>query len=310
METAFRASFGRPGRTVGLLAVYDAVAAVRADGSIEPVHSCGHGPQSGGVLAAALALASLDAPGTVVVIGCPADEIHAPGTIARGGGKALSAEAGLWDGVDAALYAHAEFFDTAWRQSLWMRRLRASVSGERTLDRDAPLPRPLAAFRAIAAVLDDLPRDRVMLETLRLDGDVEEGSGLALEAQFLVFADDEPGLDAQAQPLRDALGDATWEAGRVVTGIRPDAGVRAAVADAFAALGRDFVDDPGTLPFATDFGNVSQQVPAALVGVGREGGWTFHTDAGAEQFAGPDGDESMAGTARVLALAAARLLAA
>jgi metal-dependent amidase/aminoacylase/carboxypeptidase family protein len=308
MQTAFRASFARPGRTVGLLAVYDAVPAVRADGSIAPVHSCGHGPQSGGVLAAALALAGLDLPGTIVVMGCPADEIHAPGTVVRGGGKALSAGAGLWDGVDAALYAHAEFFDTAWRESLWMRRLRATVSGERTLGRDAPSPRPLAALRAIATVLEDLPRDRVMLETLRLDGDVEEGSGLALDARFLVFANDEPGLDAAAQPLRDALGDARWEAGRVVTGIRPDADVRAAVAGAFAALGRNFVDDPGPLPFATDFGNVSQRVPAALVGVGRDGGWAFHTDAGAEQFAGPDGDEAMAGMARAVALSAARLL--
>jgi metal-dependent amidase/aminoacylase/carboxypeptidase family protein len=311
MPTAFRAWTGT-GPAVGLVAVYDAVPAVRADGSLEPVHSCGHGPQSGGVLAAALALAALGdrLPGTVVVMGCPADEIHAPGTAARGGGKALSAEAGLWDGVDAALYAHAEFFDTAWRQSLWMRRLRVAVAGERTLQPGAPPPPPLRALRAIAAALDELPPDRVMLENLRLDGDVEEGSGLALDARFLVFADDVAGLVAAAQPLRDALAGAAWEEGRVVTGIRPDGGVRAAVADAFAALGRDFVDDPGPLPFATDFGNVSQRVPAALVGVGREGGWAFHTDEGARQFAGPDGEEVMAGTARVLALTTARLLTA
>jgi metal-dependent amidase/aminoacylase/carboxypeptidase family protein len=310
MPTAFRARSGSGGPAVGLLAVYDAVAAVRGDGTIEPVHSCGHGPQAGAVLAAALALAALGdrLPGTVVVLGCPADEIHAPGTVARGGGKALSADAGLWDDLDAALYAHAEFFDTAWQRSLWMRRLRATVAGERTLRVDAPAPRPLEAFQAIAAVLEGLSPDRVMLETLRLDGDVEEGSGLVLDARFLVFAEDEAGLDAAARPLRDAVGEARWEEGRVVTGIRPDDGVRAAVAGAFAALGRDFVADPGPLPFATDFGNVSQRVPAALVGVGRPGGWAFHTDEGATQFAGPDGEESMAGMARVLALTGARLL--
>ena len=57
METAFRAAFqsARPGRAVGLACLYDAVAAVRPDGSIEAVHSCGHGPIAGGVVGAALA---------------------------------------------------------------------------------------------------------------------------------------------------------------------------------------------------------------------------------------------------------------
>src|SRR3972149_5140554 len=116
MEPAFRASLHgeRPGATVGLVCLYDAVTAVRPDGRIEPVHSCGHGCISGAVVGAALALAALRGglAGTVVVMGCPSDEIHAPGSIVRGGGKALSAAAGLWDDVDAALYAHPEFIDT------------------------------------------------------------------------------------------------------------------------------------------------------------------------------------------------------
>ena len=108
MVTAFRATLAgaRPGRSVGMVVLYDAVPAVRPDGRIEPVHSCGHGPIAGGVSAAALALAGLSdrLAGRIVVFGCPADEIHAPGTAGRGGGKALSAAAGLWDGIDAALY--------------------------------------------------------------------------------------------------------------------------------------------------------------------------------------------------------------
>src|SRR5690242_12128211 len=61
MDTAFRAvlSGARPGRRVGIVCQYDAVAAVRDDGSIEAVHSCGHGPIAGSVVGAALALASL-----------------------------------------------------------------------------------------------------------------------------------------------------------------------------------------------------------------------------------------------------------
>jgi hypothetical protein len=80
------------------------------------------------------------------------------------------------------------------------------------------------------------------------------------------------------------------------------------VKDAVVARGGHFVDDPGQLPFGTDFGNVSQRVPSALIGIGRPGGWAFHTDEGAEQFA-QDGEECALSIARVLALSAARLLA-
>ncbi|HEX7199603.1 MAG TPA: hypothetical protein VF213_09005, partial [Dongiaceae bacterium] len=46
MATAFRATLtgAREGRSVGMVMLYDAVPAVRADGRIEAVHSCGHGP--------------------------------------------------------------------------------------------------------------------------------------------------------------------------------------------------------------------------------------------------------------------------
>ncbi len=90
-------------------------------------------------------------------------------------------------------------------------------------------------------------------------------------------------------------------------GVRPDPSVTAAVADAFRFIGREFVTDPPPLPFATDFGNVSRLVPAALIGVGREGGWAFHTDEGASQFASSDGEAAGLTIARVLALAVARL---
>jgi metal-dependent amidase/aminoacylase/carboxypeptidase family protein len=310
METAFRATLtgARPGRSVGIVVLYDAVAAVRPDGRIEPVHSCGHGPIAGGATAAALALASLRdrLAGRVVLFGCPADEIHAPGTVARGGGKALSAAAGLWDGIDAALYVHPEFINTVSQASLWMRRDQVTVSGARTL-RQGVVTAPMAAWRNLCAALDQVAPDRVIAEDVHLHGDIEEGAGLVLTATFLLFADDEAGIARTAQPLREALPGARWSEGRLYCGVRPDAQVTAAVADAFKAAGRDFVKDPPPLPFATDFGNISQRVPAALIGVGRPGGWKFHTDEGAAEFAGPDGEAAALAVAQILALAAARL---
>ncbi|MFO1061482.1 MAG: M20/M25/M40 family metallo-hydrolase [Dongiaceae bacterium] len=311
MPTAFRAKLvgARPGRTVGMIVLYDAVAAVRPDGSIEPVHSCGHGPIAGGVTAAALALAGLKdrLAGRVVVFGCPADEIHAPGTIAQGSGKARSAAAGLWDGIDAALYVHPEFINTVSTRSLWMRRDYLRISGQRSL-KQGVVPAPMAALRGLAEVVERMPPDRVILEQMHLEGDVEEGTGLVLNASFLLFADTEAGVDALARSLRAGFAGASWREGTVLCGVRPDAAVTRAVAAAFRASGRDFVEDPPPLPFATDFGNVSQIVPAALIGVGRPGGWLFHTDDGARQFAGPDGEAVARGIAEVMALAARRLV--
>jgi metal-dependent amidase/aminoacylase/carboxypeptidase family protein len=305
METAFVATLqgSRPGRTVGLVCLYDAVPAVRPTGQMEAVHSCGHGPIAAGVTAAAAALASLrdELAGRVRVYGCPADEIHAPGSAKRGGGKLLSAASGIWDDVDAALYAHPEFIDTVSLQSRWMRREHVIVSGSRSLAGD-PEPPLLAAVAIVNANAHD-----VMVEHLELDGDVEEGTGLVCSAQVLVFADSAAELEERCSALRAALPDADWRSGPTVEGIRPDDRVTRAVAAAMDAAGRDFVPDPPPLPFATDFGNVSRRAPAALIGIGRPGGWAFHSDGGAEQFASADGEAAALALAQVLALAASRL---
>jgi metal-dependent amidase/aminoacylase/carboxypeptidase family protein len=305
METAFRAVLrgASPGRTVGFVCLYDAVAAVRPDGSIDAVHSCGHGPIAGGVTAAALALADRrDAfVGRLVVVGCPADEIHAPNAALRGGGKALSAEAGLWDDVDAALYAHPEFIDTVSLESRWMQRLSLLVSGARSLDGE-PEPPLRAAQTVLAANKPD-----VMVERLELDGDVEEGTGLVLRAHVLVFADAEDELEQRVATVVDRVPEGAWTRGRIVQGVRPDPEVTHAVSSAFGAAGRSFVADPPPLPFATDFGNISRRAPAALIGVGRSEGWAFHADEGAIQFSSDAGIDSATAIARVLALSTVRL---
>jgi metal-dependent amidase/aminoacylase/carboxypeptidase family protein len=309
MPTAFRATLtgAQPGRSVGIVALYDSVPVFRPDGTIEPVHSCGHDAIPAGVVATTLALADLreELPGSLVVFGCPADEIPAPLTVEIGGGKAVSAAAGLWDGIDAALYAHPEFEDTVFLRSRWMRRDRAMVTGTRSLtgEPEAPIEAVLAAIGAVKA----LPPADAIVEHIALDGDVEEGGGLGVRIHFLLRADEESALEELAAPLREALPGAVWTSDPVVCGLRPDAEVTAAVREAMLVLGCHFVDDPAPLPFGTDFGNVSQRVPAALIGIGRPGGWAFHTDEGAQQFA-QDGEECALSIARVLALSAARLL--
>ncbi|MDX6631387.1 MAG: hypothetical protein QOH00_3633, partial [Gaiellales bacterium] len=231
----------------------------------------------------------------------------APGTVARAGGKLLSLEAGLWNDVDAALYCHPEFLDTVNLRSLWMRRDRLVVTGARSL-RDDAVQEPLAALQALVAATESQPADRLMLEHVTFDGDVEEGTGLYLEATALLFAEDADELATLTEAVRNAVPSGGWSQGRTVQGVRSDAGVAATVAGAFLAAGRSgFVPDPPPLPFATDFGNISQALPSALIGVGREGGWAFHTDEGAAQFASEDGVDATLTMARVLALTARRL---
>lgn len=311
MATGFRATLAgaQPGRTVGIVALYDAVASVPPEGGIKAVHSCGHGPISGAVVGALTALAAErdSLSGSVVVMGCPADEIHGPGTIAHGSGKAVSAAAGAWDGIDAALYVHPEFIDTVSRSSLWMRRLTARVAGSRSLTDGAAQP-PLDAGAFALEAIRALPAGRAMLERMELDGDVEEGGGLVNRMTFLVWADDEPGLDTLAGRLAADI-EADWTTGTTVPSIVPDVIVTAAVADAMEAAGRAFVADPPALPFATDFGAVTRRVPSALIGVGRDDGWAFHTPLGEQQFGSEDGVTSALRMAEVLALSAVRLSA-
>jgi metal-dependent amidase/aminoacylase/carboxypeptidase family protein len=310
MPTAFRAELrgARPGRRVGVAAIYDAVMTHRPDGTVEAVHGCGHGPVSGGILGTALALASVrdDLSGSFVVIGCPADEIHSVGTRTKGSGKAVTAAAGIWDDVDVALYAHPEPIDTVWTRSLWMRRETAVVTGFRSMKSDVPSA-PMVALKALVGIADATDPSKLMIETAILDGDVEDEVVLNLTVRFLVWADTEEGLDLVVAPAHEALVGATWTTSSSIAAVRPDDSVTAIMADAFSAAGRTMVTDPPALPFATDFGNVSQRVPAALIGVGRPEGWTYHRDAGIDEFAGPEGKQIAESIASVIGLAALRL---
>lgn len=309
MATGFKATLtgANPGKSVGIVALYDAVASVPPEGGIKAVHSCGHGPISGGVIGALAALADHreGLGGSVTVMGCPADEIHAPGTVAHGSGKAVSAAAGAWDGFDAALYVHPEYIDTVSQASLWMRRVTGCVSATRSLALGAE-QLPLDAAEVALAAVRQLPADRAMLERLELDGDVEEGGGLVTLMTFLLWASDEAELDALEARLRASV-DAKWNVGATIPGIVPDAEVTAAVGAAIGAMGRIFVEDPPALPFATDFGVVSRHAPSALIGIGRADGWAFHTPLGEQQFASEDGVTAALAMAEVLALSAFRL---
>ncbi len=95
VDTAFRAVIpggGGDGPTVAVLAEYDALPEIG--------HGCGHNLIAMAAMGAALGLQAnaQDLPGQVVVIGTPAEE--------GGGGKIRLLDAGVFDGVDATLSSH------------------------------------------------------------------------------------------------------------------------------------------------------------------------------------------------------------
>ncbi len=93
LETAFIATAGHGEPQIGLLAEYDALPKLG--------HACGHNLIATWALGAALALKQVlpEGAGTIKVFGTPAEE--------GGGGKAIMAQAGLFNGLAAAMMIHA-----------------------------------------------------------------------------------------------------------------------------------------------------------------------------------------------------------
>ncbi|WP_030210694.1 amidohydrolase [Streptomyces sp. NRRL S-87] len=101
LPTAFAASTGSgAGPRVALLMEYDALPGLG--------HACGHNLIAAAGLGAALALRAAlgDFQGSLLAVGTPAEE--------RGGGKVTLVEAGVFDGVDAALMVHPGVHSWSW----------------------------------------------------------------------------------------------------------------------------------------------------------------------------------------------------
>ncbi len=108
MPTAFIASYGQGYPVIGFLAEYDALAGLGQEvcssyKTIEGAgHGCGHNLLGSGAAAAACAvktyLQSRKMQGTILLYGCPAEEILS--------GKIVMSEAGLFDHLDVAITWH------------------------------------------------------------------------------------------------------------------------------------------------------------------------------------------------------------
>lgn len=119
MPTAFRAEFGSGKPVIGFLGEYDALSAMSQKEGIdkrealcpgEPGHGCGHNLLGTGSAGAAIAVSKMIAAGelqgTVVYMGCPAEE--------TGSAKTFLARDGYFEGFDAFLSWHPWDYTGVW----------------------------------------------------------------------------------------------------------------------------------------------------------------------------------------------------
>lgn len=116
IPTAFRATYGSGGPVIGILAEYDALPGISNDAvpyrsslSQAAGHGCMHSHIGGGNAGAAIAvkdyLAATGREGTVVVMGCPAEEIL--------WGKVALLGRGGFEGIDVLLTCHVDYQNAA-----------------------------------------------------------------------------------------------------------------------------------------------------------------------------------------------------
>src|SRR5437762_4160702 len=121
LATAFRATIPGTGAgpTIAIMAEYDALPGIG--------HACGHNviaTAGVGAGAALAALGTLPFRGRVLVIGTPAEE--------GGAGKVRLMEAGVFEGVDAAMMIHGRCGTQVWRPSLGIIKVKAEFHGKAT----------------------------------------------------------------------------------------------------------------------------------------------------------------------------------
>ena len=313
LPTAFRAELhgGEPGPTVAILAEYDALPGVG--------HGCGHNVIATSALGAGLALAraGVGFPGTVLVVGTPAEE--------GGGGKILLAEAGVFDDVDVAYMLHPSQTNMVKRGSLANSRVEIVFHGRAAHAAGAP-DLGINALEAIIQTFVGINGRRLhMREDARVHGIITDG-GKAVNiipdraaARFSVRARDRAYQRRLIEMVRQAA-----EAGALATGATleftetrgysnmvPNIVITDILAKHLQATGR-VVDEPrpNQRMGSTDMGDISQIMPAvhAYLSIAPRS-VPNHTVGFTEAAASPAADKAVVDGALAMAQTAADLFA-
>jgi amidohydrolase len=311
LPTAFRASAGVGSPVLAFLCEYDALPGIG--------HGCGHNLIAAGGAGAALALrrAAPELPGTVSCIGTPGEE--------GAGGKVLLLEAGVFDGVDAALMFHPGDTTMPIRHATATRRLDVEFHGvaahaaASAHEGRSALAAMIQFFVGVDALRQFVPETSRMHGIITHGGEAPNVVPAYTRAEFMVRALTSDVVDDLAERVQVIAGAAAAATGTTVTisrGIgyaeRKNNHVIAELVAGHLRRQGVPVEQPvlrgGT--GSSDIGNVSLVLPAIhpyLQVMDR--GTPSHSLAMAEAVAQPLAQEAMLRMATALACAGADLLA-
>ena len=308
LETSFvgriQGSQSKP--VVALLCEYDALP--------ELGHACGHNLIGTASVGAGMALAPLmsELPGTLLVVGAPGEETYA--------GKAQLVDAGVFDGVDAAMMFHPSAVTQVGSSSYALDALEFVFTGRAAHAASSPekginaLDGAIFLFNGINALREHLPDD------VRIHGIISEG-GVApnvvperAAARFYFRSARRRILDEILVKVKRIAQGAAMMSGTEVTwhnfepsndNLVTNRSLAAAFTGNLQALGVTDIIASADVKGSTDMGNVSHVAPAIhpYISLGIDG-LVGHTPEFAAACASPNGRATMLLAAKALAMTA------
>ncbi|UCH52080.1 MAG: M20 family metallopeptidase [Chloroflexota bacterium] len=311
LPTAFKASYGTNKPVIALVAEYDALP--------EMGHACGHNIIAASAVGAGVASRCVvdNCDGTVVVFGTPAEELS--------GGKVLMVEAGVFEGVDAAMIVHPGTRNAAITESLSCIELYVQFFGKAAHAAAYPerginaLEAMILAFNAVNSLRQHI-KDRA-----RIHGIITHGGEAAnvvpaySTATFLVRASDNAYLDELKHKVLKCFEGASVATGArleyrwgevVYAPMRNNLTLAQLFTQNLESLGRKVEPFESRFGFgSTDMGNVSQIVPAIHPSVAIvSSNVQLHSPDFVLAAATDSGHEGMLDAAKALAMTVADIL--
>lgn len=320
LETAFRAEFNGKGKgpVISYCAEYDAVPNVG--------HGCGHNLIGAGAMGAGLALSKLlpELNGTVLVMGTPAEE--------GGGGKVIMVEKGAFEGADISMELHGHPINhyTVSRTCNALQKFSIEFKG-RGPKKGAPAYDEVSAIdvSSLFTVAINILRQQIGTEAriqyvILRAGESPNTIPLGAKFEFWVRAGTNEHLKEIIEKVVNCAKHIAGAVGAeaVVSDYSPffqsllqNLPLEEVIRNNIETLGLPFKETNITSeivryyaeksyhgPHGTDFGNVSQAMPAAHIKVGLGPDFQFHTPSAVRVAMSNEAQEKLMDTTKVMAL--------